>query len=81
MEYLQPYIYNVVKDVIKKRMDDAKFPYVAIQTEVMRIVREDIIASIRELEEDGVLGHSENVNGIYLYRVNKKLEDENDNVQ
>ena len=80
MEYLQPYNYNIVRSIIKERQDAGKFPYVAIHNDVMRKVHEDIAATISEMEIDGVVAHSENVNGVYLYRVNKELDNENDNV-
>lgn len=38
MEYLQPYIYNIVRSIIKERQDAGKFPYVAIHNDVMRKV-------------------------------------------
>lgn len=80
MEYLQPYIYNIVRSIIKERQKSGKFPYVAMHNEVMRKIHEDVAATISEMETDCVIAHSENVNGIYLYRVNKELDNENDNV-
>ncbi len=81
MEYLQPYVYNVVRSIIKERQESGKFPYVAIHNDILRKIHEDIMVTISEMETDGVIAHSENVNGIYLYRINNELENENNNVQ
>lgn len=81
MEYLQPYVYNVIRDVLKEREVQHKAPVVAIHNEVIKRILEDIKCTISEMEVDGVLAHCENVNGIYLYRIKKELKNEEDNVQ
>lgn len=81
MEYLQPYVYNVIRDVLKEREEQHKAPVVAIHNEVVKRILEDIKCTISEMESDGVVAHCENVNGIYLYRIKKELKNEEDNVQ
>ena len=68
MQYLQPYVYQVIREIIEKRKTDRKFPYVAIRNEVQSQIISDIRATISELEADGLLAHGENINGIELYR-------------
>ncbi len=81
MEYLQPYIYNIVCAMLKEREVSHTVPIVASHNEVLKRVLDDVRDTISELEDDGVLGHSENVNGIYLYRIHRELKHEEDNVQ
>lgn len=80
MEYLQPYVYNVIRAVLKERDEARKSPVVAIHNEIVKRVLEDVRVTISEMESDGVVAHSENVNGIYLYRINKELKNEKNNV-
>lgn len=80
MKYLHPYLYEIIHDQVKKRIDDRKFPYVATAHEVKAQVISDVIVALDEMEQDGLITHSENVNGIALYRPLKEKEDENDNV-
>lgn len=81
MEYLQPYVYNVIRHVLKEREEQHKAPVVAIHNEVVKRILEDIKFTISEMEADGVVAHCKNVNGIYLYRIKKELKNEEDNVQ
>lgn len=80
MEYLQPYVYNVIRDILKEREEQRVSPVVAIHNEVVKRILEDVKCTISEMEADGVVAHCENVNGIYLYRINKELKNEEDNV-
>lgn len=80
MEYLQPYVYNIIRDILKEREEQHKSPVVAIHNEVAKRVLDDVRNTISEMEADGVVAHGENINGIYLYRINKELKHENDNV-
>ncbi len=81
MEYLQPYVYNVIRALLREREISHTVPIVASHHEVLKRVLDDVRNTISELEDDGVLGHSENVNGIFLYRINRELKNEEDNVQ
>lgn len=81
MQYLQPYVYQVIREIIEKRKTDKKAPYVAMRNAVHSQIISDIKDTIAELETDGLLAHSENVNGIELYRVEKDIDNEEDNVQ
>lgn len=73
MQYLQPYLYQVIREAIECRRMSKKFPYLAIHNEIMSRINADMKATIDEMEADGILGHSENINGIYMYRVEKEL--------
>ncbi len=81
MKLLHPYLYEIIHDLVQKRIADKKYPYVAIANEVKAKVISDVSLALREMEEDGLITHSDNVNGIALYRPLKQEEDENDNVQ
>lgn len=81
MDYLQPYVYNVIRAIQKEREKQHRAPVVAIHNEVVKRILEDVRVTISEMEADGVVTHCENVNGIYLYRTNKELKHEEDNVQ
>lgn len=80
MKYLHPYLYEIVHNLVKGRIDDKIFPYVASLNLVKQQVITDVITSLKEMESEGLITTSENVNGIALYRPLKEKEDENDNV-
>lgn len=80
MKLLHPYLYEIIHDLVQKRIADKKFPYVAIANEVKAKVISDVSIALSEMEEEGLITHSDNVNGIALYRPLKEKEDENDNV-
>lgn len=77
MKYLHPYLYEIIHDQVQKRIEDKKFPYVAIENDVRAKVMSDIADSIDEMAVDGLIVKSENINGIGLYRPLKAKEDEN----
>lgn len=81
MQYLQPYVYQVIREIIEKRKTDKKAPYVALRNVVHSQIISDIKDTIAELEADGMLSHGENVNGIELYRIEKEIDNEEDNVR
>lgn len=68
MQYLQPYVYQVIREIIEKRKADKKVPVVAIRNEVQSQIIADVMATIEELEAAGLVAHSNNINGIELYR-------------
>lgn len=68
MQYLQPYVYQVIREVIERRKNDKKAPYVAIRNDVHSRIISDIMETIGELEAAGLVAHSHNVNGVELYR-------------
>lgn len=68
MQYLQPYVYQVIREIIEKRKADKKVPVVAIRNEVQSQIIADVMATIEELEAAGLVSHSHNINGIELYR-------------
>lgn len=80
MKHLHPYLYEIIHDQVKKRIDEKKFPYVAIETEIKAKIMSDIATSLDEMVAEGLITRSENINGIGLYRPLKIEEDENDNV-
>lgn len=80
MKYLHPYLYEIIHDQVELRVSDKKFPYVAIANEVKSKVMSDVAKALDEMEQDGLITHSENINGIALYRPLKQKEDENNNV-
>lgn len=80
MKLLHPYLYEIIHDLVQKRIADKKFPYVAIANDVKAKVISDVSIALSEMEEEGLITHSDNVNGIALYRPLKEKEDENDNV-
>ncbi len=75
MQYLQPYVYQVIREIIEKRKADKKVPVVAIRNEVHSQIISDIKATIDELEIAGLIAHSHNVNGIELYRRGENADD------
>lgn len=81
MKYLHPYLYEIIHDQVQKRIEDKKFPYVAIENDVRAKVMSDIANSIEEMAVDGLIAKSENINGIGLYMPLKSGEDENNNVR
>lgn len=68
MQYLQPYVYQVIREIIEQRKKDKKAPYVAIRNDVHSKIISDIMETIGELETAGLVAHSHNINGIELYR-------------
>lgn len=68
MQYLQPYVYQVIREIIEQRRNNKKVPCVAIHNDVMSRIISDIRETIGELESAGLVAHSQNVNGIELYR-------------
>lgn len=68
MQYLQPYVYQVIREIIEQRKEDKKAPYVAIRNDVHSKIISDIMETIGELEAAGLVAHSHNINGIELYR-------------
>ena len=81
MKYLHPYLFEKIHDLVKERVDSHKFPFVAIENDVMAQIRADIKQSLVEMEQDGLIKRSENINGIGLYRPLKEKDDENNHVQ
>lgn len=81
MKYLQPYVYQVIRELVQKRKNDKVAPYVATRNEVHAKILSDIKSTIDELEADGLVSHGENINGIELYRAKDETYDENNNVQ
>jgi hypothetical protein len=68
MKHLQPYIYEIVHRLINIRKEQRLAPFIAIEPEIIKIVISDVKATIEELEQDGLLYHSENINGIKMFR-------------
>lgn len=54
--------------MINIRKEQRLAPFVAIEPEIIKIVISDVRATIEELEQDGLLYHSENINGIKMFR-------------
>lgn len=79
MQYLQPYVYQVIREIIEQRKKDKKVPYVAIRNDVHSKIISDIMETIGELECASLVAHSHNVNGIELYR--DVAEDDNPTLQ
>lgn len=75
MQYLQPYVYQVIREIIEKRKADMKVPVVAIRHEVHNMIIADVMTTINELEAAGLIVHSQNVNGIELYRRGENADD------
>lgn len=76
MQYLQPYVYQMIRELVEQRRTDMKVPYVAIRNELHAKIMSDIKETIDELETAGLVAHSENINGIELYRTEKEMESE-----
>lgn len=80
MKYLHPYLYEIIHDLVQKRVNDKVFPYVAIANDVKATVMKDVEIALDEMENEQLIARSENINGIALYRPLKQKEDENNNV-
>lgn len=68
MKILQPYIYEVIHKLISEKKKNQSFPVVASINEIITQVISDVKTTITELEDDGVLSHYENINGIKMFR-------------
>lgn len=68
MKHLQPYIYEIVHRLIGIWKEQHLAPFVAIEPEIIKIVISDVKATIEEMEQDGLFTHSENINGIKMFR-------------
>lgn len=68
MKYLQPYLYGIVRRLAKEREDAHLFPFVAIENDIIKTMREDIRATLQELVDEKLLSKSQNINGIGLFR-------------
>lgn len=77
MIILQPYLYEIVHDLVQQRVADKKFPYVAIANDVKAKVLSDVSTALDEMVQDGLLARSSNINGIGLYRTLKEVESDN----
>lgn len=68
MKHLQPYIYEIVHRLINLRKEKRLAPFVAHEQEIIKTIISDVRATIEELEQDGLFTHSENINGIKMFR-------------
>ncbi len=78
MIMLQPYLYEVIRNLVDSRVKDKVFPYIATENKIYEQIRRDISETINEMEADGLICHSENINGIRMFR---PIENETDHVQ
>lgn len=69
MKYLHPYLYEIIHDLVRQRIDGKKAPYVAIMNEIRVKIMSDVSVALDEMERDGLITHSENLNGVGLYRI------------
>lgn len=72
MKYLHPYLYEIVHDLVQQRVAEKKYPFVAIANDVRAKVLSDVSIALDEMEHDGLITHSSNINGIALYRTLKE---------
>ena len=71
MIMLQPYLYEIIQAMVKDRQERRVFPYIAVETEIMRQVQRDVKETLDEMEADGLIAHHENLNGIRMFRNTK----------
>lgn len=81
MIILQPYIYEIVRKLVQKRIDERKFPFIATTNDIVSLVTKDVKETLKEMEQDGLITHNENINGVMMFRpINPPMRYEEDNV-
>lgn len=65
---LQPIVYSVVRKLCKEREDNHKFPHLATEREIASAVVMEVSACLDELEADGIVIKSTNINGMRMYQ-------------
>lgn len=70
--FFQPYIYELIKDEIKRVQDAHKAPAVASKRAIMLTINRDIDEAIESLKADGLITQSMNINHIPLYKLTER---------
>lgn len=65
---LQPYIYGVIKDECQRVEESHIAPVVATERAIFDRVKADVQKAIDELDADGLINKSINVNHMAMYR-------------
>lgn len=68
-DFFQPYIYELIKEEIKRVQDAHIAPAVATKQAIMAVVYKDIDEAIESLVADGLITKSMNINHIPLYKL------------
>lgn len=69
MKLLQSYLYGLIKKEVQRMEEENRAPFFANKRELLKIVNNDIDESMIELEKDGLIKISSNINGITLYKL------------
>lgn len=72
MKDLQPFLYNVIKDELKRVEDAHVAPVFASKRVIMNAVQKEVDSALQALKEDGLITESMNVNHIPLYRLTER---------
>lgn len=78
MIMLQPYLYDIIRKYVDERVKSKVFPFIATENQIYAHVLRDVKETLAEMETDGLVCHSENINAVKLYR---PIDNETDNVQ
>lgn len=73
--FLQPYVKKLIRLELHRMQSAKKSPVVASKNAILKRVYEDINFALEQLESDGIITHSENVNGIFLYKFRDSKKD------
>ena len=68
-DFFQPYIYELIKEEIKRVQDAHVAPVVAPKQAIMAVICKDFDEAIASLVEDGLITQSMNINHIPLYKL------------
>ena len=75
MRLLQPYLFGIIKDQCAEVEASNRFPVVTSLHSIIGKVREDVNATLAELEAEGLISHCLNINKIPLYGTPKQIKD------
>ena len=68
MIMLQPYLYEIIQAMVKERQEKRVVPAIAMETDIIRQVQNDVKKTLDEMEAEGLISHNENLNGIRMFR-------------
>lgn len=66
-DILQPLVYEIVAHFEQRRLEEQKYPFVAVETDVIKYVNDLTREALDTLVKDNVLGRTHNINHISMY--------------
>ncbi len=73
--FFEPYLKRLIREELDRVQAASIVPTVASKHVIMKRIHEDVSKALDQMEADGIITHSENVNGIYLYKFKERKAD------